>query len=562
MAHDMIIRGGTVIDGTGSAGRAADVAVDGDRITAVGDLSAETARAEVDATGLTVTPGFVDLHTHLDAQIGWDPLMTSSSWQGVTTALIGNCGVSFAPVTPQNRAYLAELMESVEDIPRGAILDGLPWDWHTYPEYLDSVQRMNPALNVVGLVGHCAVRYHAMGDRSMDEGAVATPDELALMRDIMAEAVAGGAVGFSTSRILLHTVPDGRKVPGTFAPVEEYVAMAEGMNRSGGGLFQAVMDFATKMDHEMDLLRTMAETAGDVLFSTGVGNGTGQGPVDFWGGHIDDMRRNHGRVTGVSQIRPSGTLMGLQQVPPVAGPRWKAVMKLPTLTMRLAALKDPATREGLVEEGKARGLWYDASLVHPLGDGDVPDYHMEGGKSVADLAAELGVSPVEVVIDRLIRSEGRELFNVWFFSRNMDAMPNFLNLDGVIPGLGDAGAHAGQICDADATTHYLSYWVRDRGTTTLENAVHKITQKSASVLGLVDRGTLAPGMHADINIFDAAGLDIAYPEYVNDFPHGSGRFRVNARGYAATIVNGRTVTENGRNTGERSGRVLREFSRG
>ncbi|MEY2767377.1 MAG: hypothetical protein RI912_1040, partial [Actinomycetota bacterium] len=391
MAHDMIIRGGTVIDGTGSAGRAADVAVDGDRITAVGDLSAETARAEVDATGLTVTPGFVDLHTHLDAQIGWDPLMTSSSWQGVTTALIGNCGVSFAPVTPQNRAYLAELMESVEDIPRGAILDGLPWDWHTYPEYLDSVQRMNPALNVVGLVGHCAVRYHAMGDRSMDEGAVATPDELAVMRDIMAEAVAGGAVGFSTSRILLHTVPDGRKVPGTFAPVEEYVAMAEGMNRSGGGLFQAVMDFATKMDHEMDLLRTMAETAGDVLFSTGVGNGTGQGPVDFWGGHIDDMRRNHGRVTGVSQIRPSGTLMGLQQVPPVAGPRWKAVMKLPTLDMRLAALKDPATREGLVEEVKARGLWYDASLVHPLGDGDVPDYHMEGGKSVADLAAELGV---------------------------------------------------------------------------------------------------------------------------------------------------------------------------
>ena len=204
MAHDMIIRGGTVIDGTGSAGRAADVAVDGDRITAVGDLSAETARAEVDATGLTVTPGFVDLHTHLDAQIGWDPLMTSSSWQGVTTALIGNCGVSFAPVTPQNRAYLAELMESVEDIPRGAILDGLPWDWHTYPEYLDSVQRMNPALNVVGLVGHCAVRYHAMGDRSMDEGAVATPDELAVMRDIMTEAVAGGAVGFSTSRILLH----------------------------------------------------------------------------------------------------------------------------------------------------------------------------------------------------------------------------------------------------------------------------------------------------------------------------------------------------------------------
>ena len=237
-------------------------------------------------------------------------------------------------------------------------------------------------------------------------------------------------------------------------------------------------------------------------------------------------------------------------------------MQLPTLELRLAALKDDTTRAGLVEEGKARGLWYDANLVHPLGQGDVPDYHMEGGKSVAELAAEKGVSPVELVIDRLIESEGRELFNVWFFSRNMDAMPGFLNLDGIIPGLGDAGAHAGQICDADATTHYLSYWVRERGTAALEQAVHKITQKSAGVLGLVDRGTLAPGKFADINVFDASSLQIAYPEYVNDFPHGSGRFRVNASGYAATIVNGRTVTEHGRNTGERSGRVLREFSRG
>ena len=220
MSHDLIIRNGTVIDGTGSEGRRVDVAVDGDRITAIGDLAAAEARNEIDATGLTVTPGFVDLHTHLDAQIGWDPMMTSSSWHGVTTALIGNCGVTFAPVAPEDRAYLAEMMESVEDIPREAILEGLPWDWETYPEYLDSLQRLAPALNVVGMVGHCAARYHVMGERSLTDE-VPTVDELARMRDIVAESVAGGAVGFSTSRLLGHVVPDGRKVPGTHAEIDE-----------------------------------------------------------------------------------------------------------------------------------------------------------------------------------------------------------------------------------------------------------------------------------------------------------------------------------------------------
>ena len=561
MAHDLIIRGGTVVDGTGAPGFRADVAVDGDRITAVGDLASETAAREIDASGRVVSPGFVDLHTHLDAQVGWDPYMTSASWQGVTTALIGNCGVSFAPVAPQNRPYLAELMESVEDIPREAIHDGLPWDWQTYPEYLDSVQRMRPALNIVGLVGQCAIRYHVMGERSMDEDAVATKEELSTMSDIMAEAIAGGAVGFSTSRILLHTVPDGRKVPGTFAPVEEYVALANGMNRSGGGLFQAVLDFATKMDHELDLVRTMADTAGNVLFSSGVGNGSGTSAVDYWAGQLDDINRNHGRITGVAQVRPSGTLMGLLQVPPVRGPKWKAVLMLPTLDARVAALKDDTIRAGLIEEGLQRGLWYDPYLVHPLGAGTVPDYHMEGGASVGDLADAQGSSPVEVVINGLIESEGRQLYNVWFFSRNTHAMPGFFNIDSMLPGLADTGAHAGQICDADAGTHFLSYWVRDRRIMSLEKAIHKMTQQSAGVLGLVDRGTVGNGKFADLNVFDAERLEIGYPDYVNDFPHGKGRLRVSATGYAATIVNGEVVTEQGTNTGARPGRVIREFAR-
>jgi N-acyl-D-aspartate/D-glutamate deacylase len=452
-------------------------------------------------------------------------------------------------------------MESVEDIPREAIRDGLPWDWQTYPEYLDSVQRMQPALNIVGLVGQCAIRYHVMGERSMDEGAVATKDELARMGDIMAEAVAGGAVGFSTSRILLHTVPDGRKVPGTYAPVEEYVAMAEGMNRSGGGVFQAVLDFATKLDHEMDLLRTMAETAGDVLFSTGVGNGSGNQANDFWGGQIADIRANHGRITGVAQVRPSGSLMGLHQVPPVRGPRWRALMALPTLADKVAVLKDGAVRAELIEEGNARGLLYDPDLVHPLGNGAVPDYHMDGGLSVGDLARREGISPVEVVINRLIESEGREFFNMWFFSRNTGAMDGFFNIDGILPGLADTGAHSGQICDADAGTHFLAHWVRNKRIMPFEKAVRKMTKESTDVLGIRDRGTVETGKFADLNVFSADRLEIAYPEYVNDFPHGKGRLRVNATGYAATLVNGQVVTEQGVNTGARPGRVLREFSR-
>jgi N-acyl-D-aspartate/D-glutamate deacylase len=560
VAHDLIIRNGTVLDGTGAEGVLADVAIDGDRITAIGDLSAELAQREIDATGLTVSPGFVDLHTHLDAQVGWDPHMTSSSWHGVTTVLMGNCGVTFAPVRPENREYLAEMMESVEDIPRDAIIEGLPWDWSTYPEYLDSVQRLGPALNVVGMVGHCALRYHVMGDRSLSDEAP-TADELAQIRDLAAESVAGGAVGFSTSRILLHKVPDGRCVPGTFAPVEEYLAVADGMNQAGGGLFQAVLDFETKAGTEVQLLRAMAERCGDVLFSGGVGNGEGTGALDFYRSFLTDTRANAGRITTAAMTRPSGTLMGLRQVPPVASANWAAVMKLPTLEARLAALHDASTRADLIADGKERGLWYDAYKVHPLGGADLPDFHIDGDASVGELADQAGVHPVEIMVDRLIESQGRELFNVWFFNRNTQALGELLTMDHIYPGLGDAGAHAGQICDADAPTHYLSYWSRDRGMVSLPKAVHQLTQQAAQVLGLVDRGTLTVGAFADVNVFDPARLSPAYPEFQNDIPGGKGRLLVRAHGYAATLVNGQIVTEQGAHTGNRPGRVLREFAR-
>ncbi|CAB4572030.1 unannotated protein [freshwater metagenome] len=560
MAHDLIIRNGTVVDGTGSDGVRADVAVDGDRITAVGDLSAATARREIDASGLVVTPGFIDLHTHLDAQVAWDPLMTSSSWHGVTTVLMGNCGVTFAPVKPEDRVFLAEMMESVEDVPRDAILEGMSWDWETYPQYLDAVQQMAPALNVVGMVGHCAMRYHVMGERALTDEPP-TPAELERMRAIAEESVAGGAVGFSTSRILLHVVPDGRYVPGTLAPIDEYLAIADGMNAAGGGLFQAVNDFATKAEHEFTLLREMARACGDVLFSGGAGNGGNSG-VEMFGRFLDDVNANDGRMTLATQTRPSGSLCGLAQVSPVKGKRWKALLALPTLADRVAALKDPAIRAELVAEGLEKGMWYDPNFIHPLGTGPSPDYHEEGGDSLADLAAKQGRHPVEVIIDRLIESDGHELFNTWFFNRNVTGLKQLLTFDHVAPGLADTGAHAGQICDADMGTHYLSYWSRDRGLAPFGDAVRRITSMPAQVLGLVGRGTVTVGSYADLNVFDVDRLASEHPTYANDFPNGAGRLKIQARGYAATIVNGQIVTEQGTNTGARPGRVIREFHRG
>lgn len=559
MAHDIVIRGGMVVDGTGAAPVQADLAIDGDRITAIGDLTDSVADRQIDATGMVVTPGFIDLHTHLDAQVGWDPLMTSSSWHGVTTVLMGNCGVTFAPVRPDDRSYLAEMMESVEDIPREAILSSLPWDWSTYPEYLDSVQRLGPALNIVGMVGHCAIRYHVMGERSLGDQPP-TPEELGRMRDLAAESVAGGAVGFSTSRLLGHRVPDGRCVPGTFAPIDEYLAVADGMNDAGGGLFQAVLDFDTKPAHEVQLLRAMAERCGDVLFSGGVGDG-GQSAVDFYRSFLPSTRAEAGRITSATMTRPSGMLVGLQQVAPVAGRAWGRLMRLPTLADRVAALHDRGTRQELIDEGVEKGLWYDPHKIHPLGTGEEPDWQVLQGASVGELADAQGCHPVEWMVDRLMASDGRELFNVWFFNRATGSLADLLRTDHIYPGLADTGAHAGQICDADATTHFLSFWVRDQGIMPLHDAVSRLTSKAAAVLGLVDRGTLRVGAFADVNVFDPDTLRVRYPEYRNDFPGGKGRFLVRSDGYAATLVNGEVVTEQGTNTGLRPGRVLREFSR-
>jgi len=571
MAHDLVIRNGTVFDGTGTAGQRADVAVDGDRVTAVGNLAGEVGEKTIDAAGLVVTPGFVDVHTHFDAQLFWDPLATSSSWHGVTTVLMGNCGIGFAPAGPGADAKLAEMMESVEDIPREAILGSLPWTWTTFPEYLDAVEQVRPALNVAGMVGHCAIRYHVMGERSLDEEPP-TPAELDQLAAIAEESVAGGAIGFSTSRYLGHIIPDGRKVPGTFARVDEYVAIADGMNRAGGGLMQSVNDFYTKAKHEVDLLQTMAQHAGDVVFSTELGltklaadayvDGASESSVEDFDRFLRDTRARSGRITAAAMSRPSGLLIGLHQVLPVKGPKWGQLMQLPTLPERVAALKDSATRAELVEEGQRLGLLNSPHLIYPLGNAELPDWGLSGGRSVADIAAEAGVHPIEVIIDALLESDGRAMFNDWFFNQDPSRLGDLLALEDVCVGLSDTGAHAGLFCDGDMSTFFLSHWVRDRKIMPLEQAIRKLTSKPAAVLGLIDRGVLRPGAHADINVFDPARVTGLYPEYIQDFPNGTGRLRTRAAGYAATVVNGQVVTEQGSHTGARPGKVLRKFSRG
>jgi N-acyl-D-amino-acid deacylase len=563
VSHDLIISGGTVIDGTGADGVRADVAVDGGRITRVGDLAGERAAETIDATGKIVTPGFVDLHTHLDAQIGWDPEMRPSSYHGVTTALMGNCGVTFAPCGEANRRYLAELMEAVEDIDADAIMDGLPWNWTSFGEYLDSVQSLKPALNVVGLVGHSAIRFEAMGDKSCDEGVQPDDREHERIVDLVKESVAGGAAGFSSSRFLGHKVPDGRLTPGTWADARETEAIQQAVVDAGGrgGLFQVAPDLHTRIRIEREMFERGAEIGCQVLFSGGVG-AEGDGGVSRWQEFLERNNEAGNRITSLCHTRPSGSFFGLAQEAFLSTPAWQALMKLPTLEDRLDALRDPKTREKLISEAKAAGgFGHVARIIHPLGMGEYPDFDLDDKASLQSLADEAGKDPVDVYVERLLESEGREFTNLWAFGGSLENQWKYMQLPHVVPMLGDAGAHVGQFTDADSPTFLLSELTRERGVYTLAEAVHRITGQSAQVLGLDKRGEIRVGWHADLNVLDYEALGSCHPEYVNDFPHNGGRLVVKSRGYDATIVAGHMVIANGQFTGNRPGQVIREFVR-
>ena len=551
MAHDIVIRGGHLVDGTGSEPVRGDLAIDAGFITALGVVE-ERGTREIDAEGHMVTPGFVDLHTHLDAQIGWDPDLTPVSWHGVTSVLMGNCGVTFAPCKAEDRELLAGMMETVEDIPKQAILGGLPWDWEDYGGYLDALERQNPGLNVAGMVGHCAVRFYVMGERAVEEQA--THDEKKQMADIVGQSIDAGALGFSTNRYPPHVLPDGRSVPGTFAEADELMEIARAVGPRNA-LMQNVLDFS-QFDFSTELLRNLAKTTGGrVLFSFGVSpeRDSGIGARQY----LDRLCAGGLDITAISQPRGSGFVFGLQSMLPAQGPTWKDLRR-GSLSDRLRAIHDPAICQKLKEEAqhpKASGL--DFRQVFWMGTGESPDYAASAEKSLSALAHAAGEHWSETFLRLSRETNGKGLFTFRMFNVNLDALKDLFESKRVFPSLGDAGAHVSQIMDAGWATFVLSHWVRETGLYSMGEGIRRLTSGPARVMGLNDRGTLAPGMRADVNIFDANVVAECHPELVHDFPGGAPRYIQRSRGYRATIVNGTLSVLEGEHTGERAGSILR-----
>jgi N-acyl-D-aspartate/D-glutamate deacylase len=539
--HDIVIRGGLIVDGTGREPRIADLAVDGALISAVGEV-AGAGRREIDASGLVVSPGFIDLHTHLDAQIGWDPAMTPISWHGVTTALIGNCGLTFAPCRPSDREKLAGMMETVEDIPRQAILSGLPWTWESYGEYLDTLEAIRPGVNVAGLVGHSALRYYVMGERSFDDQAM--PEELERMCALLDAAMAAGALGFSTNRFEPHKAPDGRSIPGTFADVGELVALAK-VAAARGGLVQAV-------GANMEELRRVSDESGvRLLFSYGVGPNPGDGRASA--ARLDELCAGR-EITAITHVRGSGFLFSLFGLLPFRGPAWNE-LRAKDAQARLAAICDEAFARRLADEAETR---LPLAQVFYLGSGETPVYAAKDELSVDKLATKSGESFPALFL-RLSREKGgRAFFCFRMFSQNVDELAEVIRGDHCFPSLGDAGAHVSQIMDGDWPTFILAYWIRQRRLFSLADGVRRMTAGPARVLGLTDRGVLAPGKRADVNVFDFEQVSELQPEMVYDFPGGAPRYIQRGRGYRAVLVNGEIALENDELTGARSGRILRQ----
>ena len=561
--HDLVIRNGLVIDGTGSAAFPADVAVDGDRITAVGRVDGDAVRT-IDATGRIVTPGFVDIHTHLDAAIAWDPAATSSCWHGVTSAIMGNCGVTFAPVKPGDADYLAKMMESVEDIPADSILSGLPWDWRTYGEYLASYEKLPKGLNIGGLVGHCAVRYYVMGPKSLDEDpAIATADDIAAMCDLVDEAMAAGAFGFSTSRTPEHRVPDGRKVPGTYAGPDELCAIADVLARHGVGVFEAAADVVRDGDPTYPVAHRELQWMEEVSRRSGrpVTFGLVQERDDPAGFRkllelTAEANGRGARIHPQATARPIGILFGIaNRTPYDKCPSWRDLRSL-TVPEKLARLRDPEMRARLVAEVDAAPPRLQPADAFYLGPDHVR-YQPDPAQSLEAHARRRNQKPVETFIDTALETDGAALWSYPFLNHQTPAIEEMLGDPNVVMGLADAGAHVGQIMDTSQPTYFLTYWVRERQRWTLEQAIRKMTSDTAALFGITGRGVIAPGAFADLNVIDYDNLSLPAPEYVYDLPGGAGRYIQKSAGYDYTIVNGQVFMDHGTHTGVLAGRMLR-----
>ena len=566
---DLVITGGIVVDGTGGPQRLADIAVSDGIITEIAEPGslAGSLTETIDATGLIVTPGFVDIHTHFDGQVTWDPLLTPTCWHGVTSVVMGNCGVGFAPVSPDRHDWLIGLMEGVEDIPGAALSEGIRWEWETFNEYLDAVDRAPKMLDVAAQIPHGAVRAYVMGERGARNEA-ATSEDIAAMAAIVRDAIAAGALGFSTSRTIAHMAIDGEPVPGTFAAEDELFGLGNALKDAGGGVFElapagALGEDLAAPEREMDWMRRLAAICGRPVSFALTQN---DHDPESWRRMLDlcaEAASEGSNVRPQVAGRPVTLLLGLKTFHPFAYcPSWGPVGILP-LDERVARMADPEIRRRLLIEASSPDptmrQFFNPDKSFPLGD--PPDYEPHPSTSIAQIAQRAGADVWSVFYDALMADNGhafvmRPLLN--YTDGNLDAVREMLMHPTTVWGLGDGGAHCGTTCDASTPTYMLTHWARDRENgIPLETVIKKITSQTAGLFGLGDRGVLAPGMRADINVIDHAGLTLHAPVMVHDLPGDARRFIQRSTGYVATILAGQVTLRNGEETGARPGALVR-----
>ena len=537
-------------------------------IVAVGEVASEAHRV-IDATGLLVTPGWVDIHTHYDGQATWDPVMAPSSWHGVTTVVMGNCGVGFAPVRPGEEAFLIELMEGVEDIPGTALAEGIDWCWESFPEYLDALESMRRTVDVGTQVPHGAIRAYVMGERCNDTSEMPTVDEIEAMQQLVREGIEAGALGFSSSRTLLHTDKHGVHVPGTFAGSDEMLALGLAMRGLDHGVFEMVSDHLGTDDEWAWVKSFAAETGRPITLVP-------TSPGAYEGGKIyriaEEARENGMEIRPQMAARPTGVLHGLSSSFHLFArcPSYLEIADL-DLTARVTALRDPGRRTRLLEEARTQSLGFFGNaeallwMVFPLGD--TPNYEPERHESVAGRAEAQGVDSVEMMLDLLLEQDGRELFYQPlgnYSTYNLDPMREALQHPNVLFGLSDGGAHCGIIADAGMPTFILTHWARDRSRgeqLPLEFLVRCMSRNTAHAYGLTDRGELAVGKKADINVIDFDKLRLFRPEATYDLPLGGRRLVQRVEGYRYTLKSGEVTFEDGEHTGALPGTLVRGGAR-